>query len=272
MPYEKELETALDAARIAGGAILADYESFVAIPDAPASISTETDRRSQELILQHIRSVFPDDALCAEEATPTLQAAKRRGDRIWVVDPIDGTRGFAMKNGEFSVMIGLVIGGKVVVGVVLEPVAARTTYAAAAGGCWVKVGDAAPVRSRVTSESELSNAALVQSHSKGPREPSKPVKVLGPARVLEMYSAGVKLALVARGEADLYVNTYPNFRDWDICAGHLLVTEAGGTVTTLRGGETAYGKADFSQRGGLLASNGKVHAEAVRRLIDGGLA
>src|SRR5262245_13869132 len=104
--FAKELQAALEAARKAGERILRDYESFVPIPNAPASISTETDRQSQEIILQHIHALFPDDALCAEEATPTLQNAKRTGPRVWIVDPIDGTRGFAMKNGEFSVMIG----------------------------------------------------------------------------------------------------------------------------------------------------------------------
>src|SRR5262245_12024659 len=102
MAFERELEVALDAARQAGALVLKAYESFVPIPDAPASVSTETDRDSQELILQILHKRFPDDALCAEEATRTLQETTRASSRIWVVDPIDGTRGFAMKNGEFS--------------------------------------------------------------------------------------------------------------------------------------------------------------------------
>jgi 3'(2'), 5'-bisphosphate nucleotidase len=270
MPFEKELRAALDAAAKAGELIRADYEAFVPIPDAPASISTTTDRNSQEIILQHLHAVFPDDALCAEEATPTLAAAKRAGKRLWVVDPIDGTRGFAMKNGEFSVMIGLVVDGSVAVGVVLEPVQERVTYATLGGGCWARVGEEALAPCRVSAESDPARSALVQSHSKSPKDLSGPVKAVRPARVLEMYSAGVKLALVARGGADMYVNTYPNFHDWDICAGHLLVTEAGGTVTTLKGGPITYGAPNHSQRGGLLASNGRLHDAVVRLLSAGG--
>jgi 3'(2'), 5'-bisphosphate nucleotidase len=266
MQYERELQTALDAAHRAGSLIRRDYEAFVPIPNAPASITTETDRNAQETILQCLHTAFPDDALCAEEATETLKAARRTGSRIWIVDPIDGTRGFAMKNGEFSVMIGLVEHGELAVGVVLEPVSNRITYAAREGGCWVRTGAGAPIRCRVSAVADLDASALVQSHSKSPNEPSGPVRAIRPARVIEVYSAGVKLALVARGEAELYVNTYANFSDWDICAGHLLVTEAGGLATTLLGKLIRYCAPDHSQRGGLLATNGHVHDEAVRRL------
>src|SRR5439155_123979 len=82
-------------------------------PDARADITTEVDRQSQEAILGSLRRRFPGDALCAEEETPTLAAAARSGPRVWVVDPIDGTRGFAQKNGEFSVMIALLEEGRV---------------------------------------------------------------------------------------------------------------------------------------------------------------
>lgn len=268
MPFDRELQTALEAAQKAGRLIMQDYEAFVPIPNAPANISTDTDRNSQEIILQHLHAQFPNDALCAEEATATLQTASRSGPRVWIVDPIDGTRGFAMKNGEFSVMIGLVVEGQVAVGVVLEPVQDRWTYAIRGGGCWKRSGAAAPSPCRVSAAAKLGESALVQSHSKNPKEPTAPVKAISPARVLEMYSAGVKLALVARGEAELYVNTYPNFHDWDICAGHMLVTEAGGKVTTLDGQEIHYGAPDHSQRGGLLATNGQIHDDAVRRLKE----
>jgi 3'(2'), 5'-bisphosphate nucleotidase len=88
------------------------------------------------------------------------------------------------------------------------------------------------------------------------------VAALAPRRVLETYSAGVKLALVARGEADLYLNTYPQFNDWDICAGQILVEEAGGRVSGLLGEPIQYGGAT-GQRSGLLASNGLLHESAV---------
>jgi 3'-phosphoadenosine 5'-phosphosulfate (PAPS) 3'-phosphatase len=129
----------------------------------------------------------------------------------------------------------------------------------------VREGEDETYLCRVTTTAELSTAALTQSRSK-PGQTSEPVQRLKPGRVVETYSAGIKLALVARGEADLYVNTYARFHDWDIAAGHILVEEAGGTVTGLHGEELRYGIEGAWQRDGLLATNGVLHEAAVRGL------
>jgi 3'(2'), 5'-bisphosphate nucleotidase len=274
MNYEKELYAALEAVDKASKAVKKQYADFQAIPDAPASIATDADREAQEIILQHLRGIFPADAFCAEEATPTLADAPRTGRRLWVVDPIDGTRGFARKNGEFSVMVGFVEDGTTCVGVVGEPAKDRLTYAVRGAGCWKRDGGAKPVRCQVGDVSDLSKSTLTQSRSRDPGVPTGHVQAIGPQRVVETYSAGVKLALVARGEVDMYVNTYLAFHDWDICAGHILVAEAGGTVTGLAGETLVYGQEGAWQRHGLLASNGKVHAaalEAIRRARESGL-
>jgi 3'(2'), 5'-bisphosphate nucleotidase len=110
----------------------------------------------------------------------------------------------------------------------------------------------------------LAAATLTQSRSKGDK-PTRPVQVLAPSKVVETYSAGIKLALVARGEADLYVNTYDAFHDWDICAGQILVEEAGGQVSGLRGETLQYGLPGAWQRAGLLASNGRLHSAALQK-------
>ncbi|HEY8505343.1 MAG TPA: 3'(2'),5'-bisphosphate nucleotidase CysQ [Gemmataceae bacterium] len=263
MPYEHELEVALAAAAKAGELILSEYATFAAIPNAPANISTAVDLASQEVILLHLREHFPDDSLCAEEATGTLGAAPAGRGRLWVVDPIDGTRGFVKKNGQFSVMIGLIADGAVVLGVVLEPGAGRFTFATAGGGCWQRHGGEGDQPCRVRETASLSDAILTQSHSK-PGVPSEAVRRLAPRTVIETYSAGIKLAQVARGEADLYVNT-AGFKDWDVCAGQLLVEEAGGVVTDLRGEPLRYGAPGFRQSHGLIAANPALHAEVVKR-------
>src|SRR5438477_2686139 len=106
MHYNAELQAALDAAQKASTALLDAYSRFEVVPNAPASISTDADRQAQEIILGHLHRIFPKDALCAEEETATLAQAAHTGSRLWIVDPIDGTRGFARKVGEFSVMVG----------------------------------------------------------------------------------------------------------------------------------------------------------------------
>jgi 3'(2'), 5'-bisphosphate nucleotidase len=265
MPYEQELEAALEAARQAGEALREAYQNFKVIPNAPASISTDADRQSQEIILEYLREQFPGDAFCAEEATATLAAAAHTGPRLWVVDPIDGTRGFARKNGEFSVMVAFVDQGRIGVGVVFEPAFGRLTCAVR-GGCWRHDGDDEAVRCRVSEVSTLAEATLTQSRPSDPAKKSRVVAALGPKDVVQTYSAGIKLALVARGEAEVYVNTYDAFHDWDICAGHILVEEAGGTVTGLGGEALRYGLPGAWQKSGLLATNGRLHEEALKRL------
>jgi 3'(2'), 5'-bisphosphate nucleotidase len=266
MPLDDELKAALAAAHKASAALVEAYARFEVIPNAPASISTDADRRSQEIILSYLHEQFPGDALCAEEDTFTLKQAAQTGSRLWIVDPIDGTRGFARKVGEFSVMIALVVQGQIVVGVVQEPAKDRLTWAVRGQGCWIRDGAGEPVRCQVSAITELTAATLTQSHRQDPSKPSKRVQLLRPAAVIETYSAGVKLALVARGEADLYLNTYDAVHDWDLCAGHILVTEAGGRVTKLSGEELVYGLPGALQEGGLLASNGHLHAPALLRL------
>jgi 3'(2'), 5'-bisphosphate nucleotidase len=266
MAYETELQVALAAARAAGDLLALEYQRFQRIPDAPADVTTEADRQSQETILKQLRSQFPKDAYCAEEDTPSLREARRSGPRLWIVDPIDGTRGFARKNGEFSVMIGLVEDGRAQIGVVLEPARRRLTYAVRGGGCWCQDDHARAEKCWVSSTATLTDATLTQSHSKSPHVPSEPVRELAPRHVVESYSAGLKLALVARGEADVYVNTYPAFSDWDICAGQILVEEAGGIVTGLSGQELVYSGRAGQQQSGLLAANPLIHAATVGRV------
>ena len=267
MPYERELEAALEACRLTRQPILEEYGRFEAIHDAAAEIKLAVDRDTQETLLRHLGVAFPEDAFCAEEDTPALagRAAGAR-ERVWVVDPIDGTRGFARKTGEFSVMVALAERGAPVVGVVFEPVPDRFTYAVRGGGCWQRTGTGAAAPCRVATAGRLEEAALVVSRPSNPAKRPRAVEALKPGRAVYTYSAGIKLALVARGEVDLYLNTYPNFHDWDVCAGHILVEEAGGRVTGLRGEEIRYGQADAGQRLGLLASNGRVHAAALRAM------
>jgi 3'(2'), 5'-bisphosphate nucleotidase len=264
--YENELQTALQAAELASVFLRDAYARFQAIPDAPADITTDADRQAQEIILNALRARFPGDALCAEEATVSLQGVPATGARLWIVDPIDGTRGFAQKNGEFSVMIAFVEQGQIGVGVVAQPAVNRLTYAKRGAGCWRRDDGGDLVRCQVGPAATLPEATFTQSRSRTPGKRSRWVDALQPARVVESFSAGIKLALVARGEADVYLNTYDAFHDWDIAAGHILVTEAGGTVTGSRGETLHYGLPDAWQRAGLLATNSKLHADAVNRI------
>jgi 3'(2'), 5'-bisphosphate nucleotidase len=263
MSHERELEAAITAAEQAGRVILDHYHRIDAVADAPANITTDADRQSQEAILSYLRRYFPSDAFCAEESSASLVGVPHDGPRLWIVDPIDGTRGFVKKNGEFSIMVGFVEHGETVVGAVLEPVFRRLTYAAKGQGCWCRDADELPRPCKVSDVADLKNCTLIQSHS---RSSAKRLEALSPARTVQTYSAGIKLARVARGEADIYLNTYRAFHDWDICAGHVLVEEAGGRVSGLSGEPIRYALPGNWQRHGLIASNGRLHDAALAAL------
>jgi 3'(2'), 5'-bisphosphate nucleotidase len=253
------LEAALEAARRAGREIMKAYAAFEAIADAPADISTEADRRSQEIVLCYLRERFPRDAFTAEEATPTLEKLSRQGPRLWIIDPIDGTRGFAKKLGEFSVMVGLVENGEIRLGVVVEPARGRCTYALRGGGCWRQDGDAASSPCRVSGVNDWHEVRLVRSRSeKNNNNPS----ILAVKQHDYTYSAGIKLAQVARGEADVYLSTYTGFNSWDVCAGQILVEEAGGCVTDGLGEPIRYQPDGGGKIKGTAASNGHLHERA----------
>ena len=266
----RELGAALEAVDQACVYLMKAYAAFEVIADAPSNITTDADRGAQEIILKFLHEHFPDDALCAEEETAMAKIAPAVGPRLWIVDPIDGTRGFARKNGEFSVMVAFCRDGVLEVGIVAQPAFGRLTYAARGQGCWRRDGDKPVERCSVTRVAELSQATLTQSRSKAGSKRSPLVEALAPAKIVETYSAGVKLALVARGEADIYLNDYDQFHDWDIAAGDILVTEAGGTVTGMAGQPLVYGLPEAWQRHGLIATNGLLHDEAARRLRRNG--
>jgi 3'-phosphoadenosine 5'-phosphosulfate (PAPS) 3'-phosphatase len=262
--YAAEFAAVRAAAELAGRQIMEVYANFAAITDAPSDITTEADHLAQETILRYLAAAFPGDAFCAEEGTPTLAGLPRQGPRLWIVDPIDGSRGFARKNDEFSVMIALVVEGMIALGVVLEPARQRLTYAVRGEGCWRHDGDeAAHRRCAVSAVTEPQAATLARSRSD---RPAGDQAAFGLKRFLVAYSAGIKLALVARGEADLYIATSHRFHAWDLCAGHILVEEAGGKVSNVCGEPITYPPDGRGEIRGVIASNGRLHESALARL------
>lgn len=257
--WQAELKAALAAADKAGQAILRLYAAFEAMDTAPADISTQADKESQECIAQFLLQNYPGDGICAEEDTVTANDAAINSNRYWVIDPIDGTRGFAIKNGEFSVMIALVVDGVARLGVVAEPLVERVTYAAENYGCFTQRGGN-PQRCAATTTAKLDRCVASISRSQSADAEKRFRTTIGLARTTPTFSAGIKLAQVARGETDLYLGDYLGLADWDVCAGHLLVEQAGGRVSNIDGKPISYDGSGRSLRNrGILASNGQCH-------------
>ncbi|MER3415164.1 MAG: 3'(2'),5'-bisphosphate nucleotidase CysQ [Gemmataceae bacterium] len=262
---QKEWQVAREAILQAGREVLRLYEEYTPIPDAPATITTPADLASQEILSHVLSSTFPQDLLWGEEAElgkPAHASILPAQARIWIMDPIDGSRGFARKNDEFSIMLALVINGVPCLGLVYEPVQARLTWALRNQGTWIEEKDGPPRQCRVSDRKIIGGATLIVSRSeKGPRYAWQQYGL----RIVETYSAGIKLAAVARGEAELYWSTYTGFHPWDLCAGHMLILEAGGEVTDRYGSPIVYRRREQNIPG-ILASNGLLHQQALEVL------
>lgn len=237
------LEKILPVVRAAGDVIMNIYETDFAVRGkGDASPVTEADEKAERLILSALASISPDIPVVAEEAV-AAGSVPEVTDRFWLVDPLDGTKEFINRNGEFTVNVALIEDGEPVLGVVFAPALARLFAGTVGEGAFVE--DAAgrrPIACRVPPEAGLT---VVASRSHG--DPAELEAFLGGRKVAELRSAGssLKICLVAAGEADLYPRLGRTM-EWDIAAGHAVLCAAGGRLTTVAGDPLPYGKPDFA--------------------------
>ena len=154
-------------------------------------------------------------------------------------------------------------------GVVYEPARARLTWAARGSGCFREDAGAAQ-RTVVSPAERLEGTTLVMSRGSQERH-ARQVALFASAGAKFTYSAGIKLAMVARGEVDLYLGDYLGYSDWDLCAGDILVEEAGGRVTDRDGHLIPYAAPAGRSARGCLATNGLLHDAALSALRGAGL-
>lgn len=246
--WAHELRCASDAARLAGAAILDHYGSIESELKAGGSPVTAADHAASAVIIAHIQKLYPADAiLCEETADSPARLAARR---LWIVDPLDGTKEFLAQNGEFSVMIALVEDGTPVLGVVYLPAAGRLYSATTGGGAWLRTegrthqlrSGTPPGQLRLVTSRSHADAAVEAISAALPVTDRRP-----------SGSVGIKCALIAEGECDLYAHPVPYMGEWDTCAPEVLLREAGGTVTDCRGEPLRYNKPDPHQPYGILA-------------------
>lgn len=234
-------------ARRAGHEILEVYGSdFATETKADASPLTEADLRAHRLILRELQQLTPDVPVLSEENASDVGWEERSTwNRYWLVDPLDGTKEFVARNGEFTVNIALIDTHRPVLGVVHIPVT-DTTYSGMPGaGAWREANERppAPIVVRRHAHPPLQ---VVGSRSHGSSRIADALAALGPH---ELRNAGssIKLCLVADGSADLYPRLGPT-SEWDIAAGQAVVEGAGGQVVELEGGTALR----YNTRAGLL--------------------
>lgn len=234
---------ALDAGKL----IMDIYESdFDVDRKGDASPVTEADQRAETLILQGLAEAEPDLAVVAEESFSDGKVPEH-GHRFALVDPLDGTKEFINKNGEFTVNIAIIEHGRPVMGVVYAPARDRLFVAESHNSAWqaeaTPGGDVPPSR-RPLKIRPAPPAGLTAVASKSHRSPETD-DWLGKFNVAETVGAGssLKFCLIAAGEADLYPRMGRTM-EWDTAAGHAVVEAAGGRVLTEDGTPLLYGKTE----------------------------
>ncbi len=215
-----------------------------------ASPVTQADEKAEALILKGLAEAEPGLDVIAEESV-SAGYIPEHGVRFALVDPLDGTKEFIQKRGDFTVNIGLVAEGGPVLGVVHTPVDGMLWAGAVGDGAWEE--DGSGVR-RPIAVRKADPAALTVVASKSHRNPELE-RFIASLPVRESVSRGsaLKFCLVARGEADIYPRTGPTM-EWDTAAGHAVLLAAGGSLTTFDGAPFRYGKPEF--RNGFFIARG----------------
>ena len=230
------------AARQAGDLILEVYGSDFAVRGkADASPVTEADERAERCIVAALKALDPAIPVVAEEAVSRGEVP-HVGTRFWLVDPLDGTREFVSRNGEFTVNIALVEQGLPVLGVVFVPVSGVLYSGIAGQGAWLEEqGRRHAIRCR-----RAPDAGWVLACSRSHGDEAALTAWLAGRAVSARIDAGssLKFGLVARGLADVYPRLGRTM-EWDTAAGHAVLRAAGGEVLTLGGEPLRYGKPGF---------------------------
>jgi len=221
---------------------------------------TEADRTSNSHIVARIKAAFPDDGMLSEESKDDLSRLACR--RVWIVDPMDGTKEFIARNGEFSVMIGLAIDGKPAMGVVIQP-ETGLLYAGAVGSGAFLLEDGERVPLHVSRQIDVTEMIMVSSRSHRQAMVDKMRAAMKITRERVSGSVGLKVGLITRHLADLYIHPSPGCKEWDLCAPHAILEAAGGRMTDCWGNLLTYNKRDVRAHNGLVATNQGCHAEVV---------
>jgi len=267
---QNELEAAIDAALLAGKTIIKHYEAGFETEEKFGADNfsepvTVADREASRIIVDKLAAAFPDDGILSEEETDDLERRISK-QRVWIIDPIDGTAGFVKHDGDFGVQIGLAEKGKPVVGVVYLPFHDVLSYAVKGGGSFTVTRGGEAVRVRTSEKKAFGDMTLAVSRNHRTARMSRIIEQFGFTKTINRGSVGLKVGLIADQTCDIYIHPSPRTKLWDTCAPQIILEEAGGRFTDLFGLELSYDSRDLQNRNGILATNGAAHDLAVRQL------
>lgn len=252
--WEKELEVCKKAAIAAGGAIMEIYNGAedmqVEYKDGDMPL-TVADKAANAVIVTMLREHFPEYAILSEEEKDNL--SRLSNDFCFVVDPLDGTKEFIKRNGQFTVNIALAYQQHSVMGVIYVPVTGELYYAAQGDGAYKLRADGALEKLHVSDNVEVSSLRVVLSNSHGCKQMEELLEKYCLTNFVKVGSS-LKGCMVASGEADVYFRHNPTM-EWDTAAMQCVVEEAGGIFRQLDGTEMLYNRENSLNDKGFYAIN-----------------
>jgi len=267
--YQREIEVATELARAAGAVLLTHYNSPFLVEQKVNALDeleevTAADREANELIVARLQEEFPDDGILAEESTDSEHRLEK--DRVWLIDPMDGTKNFIARDGDFAVQIGLAVGGESILGVVYQPTRKVLYRAARGGGAWMEEEDKPAARLSVSAQTKPGEMVLASSRSHRSPRMERVVSEFGFKNETRRGSVGVKIGLIAERMADLYLHLSPSTKQWDTCGPEAILAEAGGRLTDLFGQPLRYNGVRIDNQNGIVATNGAAHEMVIENL------
>ena len=218
---EKELETAIGLARTAGKIILDFYATDFLIEekifaDNFSEPVTIADRTASKIIVEGLAEAFPTDGILSEEEFDNQERLTKK--RVWIIDPLDGTKGFVERTGDFAVQIGLAADGESVLGVVFLPLEDKLYFASKEKGAWLIEKNNAPQRLQVSDETNFAEMNIAVSKNHRSPKMQRIISDFGLKQEISRGSVGLKVGLIAQQICDLYIHLSPRTKHWDTCA------------------------------------------------------
>lgn len=235
------------------------------IKDKQGDPVTAADIAVSHYILERLQENLGDQEFgYISEETYNLESYQQSSQPwVWIIDPLDGTRDFIEKTGEYAIHIALVKHGRPVLAVVAYPEAEKLYYATLGSGTFVETRDGKVTRKEISKRNTIEDFILVVSRTHRDERFNNLLQQLPYKNQKHIGSIGCKIAAIVEHQADVYISLSGKSapKDWDLAAPELILTEAGGEFTHFDGTPLMYNQGDVSQWGGLLASNGQCHAQ-----------
>jgi len=255
--YKHELEVALEAVNSVRELILEIYNSDdlgVEIKSDNSPV-TKADKAADKKIREILSGAFPLYSLLTEESVDDKK--RLTNDYVWIVDPIDGTKDFVAKNGQFTVNIGLSYKHKAVLGVILVPFTGEIYYGVQGeGSYYLKDKNAKPIRIHCNNKTKDVTTLVSNFHS-NQTEMDMIKKHSDIIKHQRKLGATLKGCAIAKGEAEMSYRFSSNTKEWDTCAMQVIVEEAGGHLLKFDGTPIRYNREDVYNHDGYIICNRK---------------